>query len=105
MLDGIKIMLERMRTNPEEFQIPSLDNRRWWAWRDVISRYKDVINAEEMDLLNKKLREVNAKHFNKEILEVLMDDSPEQIKINYSKAQYEPFGQATVKAQGTPVKY
>lgn len=67
MMDAVKILLERMNTNPEEFT-------RDGPWAAIITIYKDLIPEDEIELLDTKLNEIRTKQFTAAVLEQLMRD-------------------------------
>lgn len=66
MNEGLKIMLERMRTNPEEFA----KNSKKWGWVD---NYRVVLDADEITALDAGLREAWREMFTREVMSTLMD--------------------------------
>lgn len=67
MMDAVKILLERMDTNPEEFT-------RHGPWGSIIHEYKDLIPPDEVELLDRKMDEVRVKQFTAAVIEQLMQD-------------------------------
>lgn len=67
MMDAVKILLERMNTNPEEFT-------RDGPWAAIITIYKDLIPEDEIELLDIKLNEIRTKQFTAAVIEQLMQD-------------------------------
>jgi hypothetical protein len=70
MNSGLKIILARMDTNPEEFQMyPS--NSKWVA---LVDRFWDIFTDEERETYQAKLREILEDNFSELILKELMED-------------------------------
>lgn len=73
MLTGVEILLERMKTNPEEFIEGGLSK-----WSRVIDRAWEVLGEEERTALQDGMRTAKREHFNGEVMRVLAqghDDS------------------------------
>jgi hypothetical protein len=70
MNNGLKIILARMDTNPEEFKMyPS--NSKWVA---LVDRFWDIFTDEEREAYQAKLREILGDDFSELILKELMED-------------------------------
>lgn len=70
MNQGLKILLERMRTNPEEFA----KNSKKWGWVD---NYRVVLDADEITALDAGLREAWREMFTREVMSTLVVDERE----------------------------
>ena len=66
MLTGVEILLERMKTNPEEFIEGGLSK-----WSRVIDRAWEVLGEEERTALQDGMRTAKREHFNGEVMRVL----------------------------------
>ena len=66
MLTGVEILLERMKTNPEEFIEGGFSK-----WSRVIDRAWEVLNEEERTALQDGTRLAKREHFNGEVMKVL----------------------------------
>jgi len=93
MHSGIKILLERIKTNPEEF----LGGDKYHKWSLIIDRYKDFFTKEESKALQDALREVVMPQFDKEILKTLMNEEQEE--------PFDPFGKTPMNKSGSAVVY
>lgn len=70
MNSGLKIILARMDTNPEEFQMyPSTSK-----WVALVDRFWDIFTDEERETYQAKLREILGDSFSELILKELMED-------------------------------
>lgn len=70
MNSGLKIILARMDTNPEEFQMyPSTSK-----WVALVDRFWDIFTDEEREAYQVKLREILGDSFSELILKELMED-------------------------------
>ena len=71
MIDGMKIILERMKTNPEEFvNNLGLVGR----WESIITMNNDVLTDEEMKAFKDALRELRRESFTAKVLQTLMEE-------------------------------
>jgi|FreactcultureFD7_1027221.scaffolds.fasta_scaffold00211_28 hypothetical protein len=93
MHSGVKILLERIKTNPEEF----LDSAKYNKWSAIIDRYKDYFTDEEDKALKNALREVIMSQFDKDVLKTLMNEKQEE--------PFDPFGKTTIRAEGSSITY
>jgi hypothetical protein len=85
MMDAVRILLERMDTNPEEFT-------RDGPWAGIITIYKDLIPEDEIELLDTKLNEIRTKQFTAAVIEQLMKDKKQSVVIDTQRLE------ATIKA-------
>ena len=67
MNDGVKILLERMETHPDEF----MDFGSKWG--KIIHEHKDFLNAEDRQTLTDGLNSLMQQRFTEKILEELVD--------------------------------
>ena len=72
MNDGVKILLERMKTNPEEFY--SDINEKW---AHIINTYKPYLNDEDTKALEEELAKLMQQRFTEEIMEELINPTEE----------------------------
>jgi len=81
MLTGVEILLERMKTNPEEFI-----EGGYSKWARVISGGWDIFTAEEQKALQDGVNNAKREHFNGEVMRVLAGhvDSQEVMRIDLS---------------------
>lgn len=77
MNEGLKIVLERMRTNPEEF---SEDSKKW-KW---INGFADALDADELKALAAGKREALRELFTRRVMATLVD-----IKLNLDELESE----------------
>jgi hypothetical protein len=80
MNDGLKIILARMDTNPEEF----FDKRKW---RHLVESDWPMFTKEEQEAYSTKLRSILLDKFSEEVLKELMDedDAPKTMKYKASE--------------------
>lgn len=67
MNNGIKLILARMETNPEEF----VDKHKW---RHLVENDWPMFTEEEQKAYSTKLREILIDRFSEEVLKTLMED-------------------------------
>ena len=66
MLTGVEILLERMKTNPEEFI-----EGGYSKWSRVIDGSWAILSEDERDALQAGINEAKREHFNGEVMRVL----------------------------------
>ena len=72
MNDGVRILLERIKTNPEEFY--SNVNGKW---SQIINGYIMHLNKEDRDILNDAIDKLMQQRFTEEVLGELIDPTEE----------------------------
>jgi hypothetical protein len=76
MNDGVKILLERMKTHPEEFVDElSLQGSKWSG---LLSYYNNVLTTEEQHAIQSGMLAIKRDAFTKNVMERLLDE-PVQI--------------------------
>ena len=70
MNNGMKLILARMETNPEEF----VDKHKW---RRLVESDWPMFTEEEQKAYSAKLREILIDRFSEEVLKTLMEDEDE----------------------------
>jgi alpha-amylase/alpha-mannosidase (GH57 family) len=76
MNDGVKILLARMETHPEEFEAEG-------KWISSFNSYKKYMTEEEKDVFWKKLCELKMSEFEKKIVKRLMqEEEPDQLELS-----------------------
>ena len=74
MLTGVGILLERMKTNPEEFIEGDASK-----WSRVMGKGWDIFTEEERTALQDALTEAKRDHFNGEVMRVLAQGHDDQL--------------------------
>ena len=105
---GVRALVGRMESNPNEFY-GEADK-----WRFMFSsNFREVLTEPEKGALHEALKEVRRKEFDEKVMrELLKDQMESQLKADttpyFTTAQIgnggTGFGQATIKAEGTPVR-
>ena len=72
MNDGVKILLERMKTHPEEF----VDETNLGAtkWSGVLNYYDNVLTLEEKKAIQEGVLKLKREAFTKQVMEILLDE-------------------------------
>jgi hypothetical protein len=68
MNDGVALLLERMKTNPEEFY-----SNVTGKWAHIINTYKPYLNDEDTKALEEELATLMQQRFTEEIMEELVE--------------------------------
>lgn len=74
MLTGVEILLERMKTNPEEFIEGGMSK-----WSRVMDAGWSVMTVEEQKALQDGMNEAKREHFNGEVMRVLAQGHDDQL--------------------------
>lgn len=69
MLDGVKILLERMQTHPEEF------HGDYNRWTQIINRFEKFFNTNERALINGALTNIRRDEFTGLVMQELLRES------------------------------
>ena len=83
MNDGMKIILERMKTHPEEFKITgkspfSLSGK----WIGLVGIYEDSLPEEDMKVFKEALNSMKQEEFTAKVMEELLDPKEEQLSLD-----------------------
>lgn len=84
MNDGVKILLERMKTNPEEFG----DVRS--KWNQVISEHIQFLEEEDRKAITNGIDKIMQQRFTEEVMKELID--PEQKSLDWVSKVIESHG-------------
>jgi len=74
MLTGVEILLERMKTNPEEFIEGEMSK-----WARVMNTAWAILAEDERDALQAGINEAKREHFNGEVMRVLAQGHDDQL--------------------------
>ena len=75
MNDGVKILLERMQTHPEEF------HGSYNRWTEVIERFEKFFNVSERALINGALTNIRREEFTRVVMQELLHE-PTPIEVD-----------------------
>lgn len=84
MLAGVEILLERMKTNPEEFI-----EGGYSKWTRVLDAGWAVMTTEEQKALQDGMNEAKRDHFNGEVMKVLTQGHDDGVTIDMGERIYE----------------
>lgn len=85
MSEGVKALIARMGTKPEEFYD---DSRKWtFIFKD---KYKEVLTEQEKGAIHTALLQVRRKEFDANVLSTILqlDEEDEEEKVNKSVKNY-----------------
>ena len=82
MIEGIKILLERMKTNPEEFTLTR-------KWDNLIDQYRHVLTNEEVKAYNDARHELERQKFTEHVLEILLAEKDATDSFVYNTKELE----------------
>ena len=107
MLDGIKLLIERMDSNPEEF-FGDLAYRWAEVMQDIAKNGPQFLEEEDLMLLNKKVKEVRRKELNAKIMDEIANaerlQTAQEKFTRAGKVQVNPYSAAQAKQSGGPVQ-
>ena len=72
MNDGVKILLERMKTHPEEFVDDGLLGATKWS--GVLNYYDSVLTSEEKKAIQEGMLQIKRDAFTKQVMEMLIEE-------------------------------
>jgi hypothetical protein len=82
MNDGMKIILERMKTHPEEFK----DNDNPFAyegkWVGLVHKYEHNLPEEDMKAFKEAVDAMRQEEFTAKVMEELLDPKSEQLELD-----------------------
>ena len=78
MNDGMKIILERLKTHPEEFTDDSNPFASEGKWTKLIHQYQHNLPKEDMDAFKNAIDEIRQAEFTAKVMEELLDPKPEE---------------------------
>ena len=84
MLAGVEILLERMKTNPEEFIEGEMSK-----WARVMNTAWAILAEDERDALQAGINEAKREHFNGEVMKVLAQGHDDGVTIDMGERIYE----------------
>jgi hypothetical protein len=73
MNDGVAMLLERMKTNPEEF-VPNNGSSKWGS---LIAAYKDFLEPEDRQALTEGMNKLLQQAFTEKVMQELIDPAEE----------------------------
>ena len=98
MNDGVKILLERMKTNPEEFIGEA--GFAYSKWGSLIGAYKEHLEVEDRTALTDALCKLHQQAFTEKVMEQLID--PKKLALEDVINQYRAKGIASATTIPVP---
>jgi len=83
MNDGMKIILERMKTHPEEFR--DEDNSPFaynGKWTNLVHKYENNLPEEDMKAFKEAVNVMRQEEFTAKVMEELLDPKEEQLELD-----------------------
>ena len=75
MNDGVAMLLERMKTNPEEFDVGYSTK-----WNQLINAYKELLEPEDQQTLTEGLKKLMQQRFTEKVMEELIDPKSDSLE-------------------------
>ena len=83
MNEGVQILIERVKTHPEEFVFEDDHPFKESKWRNIIQQYKDYLPKEDIEALQGAINAVIQEKFTAKVMEELLDPKvEEQLTLN-----------------------
>jgi len=82
MNDGMKIILERMKTHPEEFKDDNKPFAYDGKWIGLVSEYENNLPEEDMKAFKKAIDAMRQEEFTAKVMEELLDPKSEQLELD-----------------------
>jgi hypothetical protein len=83
MNDGVKILLARMETHPEEFIAPLNTGASKWGY--LIESYMDSLDTEDQQAIKNGYKKIHQQRFTEAVMEELLDpheDAQQELSLN-----------------------
>jgi hypothetical protein len=82
MNDGMKIILERMKTHPEEFKDDNKPFAYDGKWIGLVSEYENNLPEEDMKAFKEAIDAMRQEEFTAKVMEELLDPKSEQLELD-----------------------
>jgi len=82
MNDGMKIILERMKTHPEEFKDTDNPFAYEGKWVGLVHRYENNLPEEDMKAFKDAVDAMRQEEFTAKVMEELLDPKAEQLELD-----------------------
>ena len=79
MNDGVKILLARMETHPEEFAYRA--NEGTSKWGRLLENFKHCLTKEEINAIDSGIQNIERERFTQLVMEELLDPKSEQLEL------------------------
>ena len=106
MNDGVKIILERMKTHPEEFEIGNESNlfHHPSKWAQLIEKYSSYLDPEDYKAYKDEINKVRQEEFTSKVMEELLAPKEEQLSLNLGGNAIHSAGQTLGGSLGAGVR-
>jgi hypothetical protein len=94
MNNGVVLLLERMKTNPEEF-VPNNGSSKWGS---LIASYKEFLEPEDRQALSEGVNKLLQQAFTEKVLEELVDPKKSDKWVSQTFTSNTPLGGQTLTA-------
>jgi hypothetical protein len=106
MNDGMKIILERMKTHPEEFKDDNKPFAYDGKWIGLVSEYENNLPEEDMKAFKEAIDVMRQEEFTAKVMEELLDPKEEQLELDLNIRRTPPrmqqAGQTHVQSSVAP---
>jgi hypothetical protein len=90
MNDGMKIILERMKTHPEEFKDTDNPFAYDGKWVGLVHRYENNLPEEDMKAFKEAVDAIRQEEFTAKVMEELLDPKDEQLELDLNLLKRPP---------------
>ena len=90
MNDGMKIILERMKTHPEEFKDTDNPFAYDGKWVGLVHRYENNLPEEDLKAFKEAVDAMRQEEFTAKVMEELLDPKSEQMELDLSLKRTPP---------------
>ena len=106
MNDGIKILLERIKTHPEEFTDDENPFAYDGKWMRIFEKYRHNLSKEDVDAFLEAFNTLRQEHFTAEVMAELLDPKQEeQLTLTpYGNIANVTIGDGTTQDQSTSIQ-
>ena len=95
MNEGVKILLERMKTNPEEFT--DVLGIRMSKWGSLIAQFREYLDRADIEAIEEAYKPLMQQHFTEQVMkELLAPEEDDSLGKWYTKQENQ--GSATLSA-------
>lgn len=98
MNNGVEMILQRMKTHPEEFEGES------GRWSRIMSMYGKFFTKEETNLLENAIHELRRDEFTRKVMEELLREQEPTVKYEWWNRHQDNWGSSTLSLQEQVLK-
>ena len=101
MNDGMKIILERMKTHPEEFKGSDKNPFAYSGkWIGLVNTYEHNLPEEDLKAFKEAVDTIRQEEFTARVMEELLDPKSEQLELDLKATQIRPRMPSSGQTQG-----